>query len=227
MINITNVIKKYDSDVVLNIDELNFQPNEIVGITGTKGAGKTTLLSAILDLVKLDGGIIEINQIPVHHSQEWKEFTNAYLNNKHLIGYMTPFEYFEFIASLKNYTKEETHNFIQTYRTFLDNELEDSQKYIRSLSKENQKKVGILAALIGNPYVVVLDDPFINLDKNAQILLKKIIEDHATNNNTTFLISCQNADLLNELCTRIVTLDKGKIVDDMVTMNRSESFLAV
>ncbi len=227
MIKITNVIKKYGSDIILNIDELNFQPNEIVGITGNKEAGKTTLFSAILNLTNLDGGIIEINQIPVHNSQEWKEFTNAYLDNKHLIGYMTAMEYFDFIGNIKNYTPEETHNFIQTYRNFLNGELEDSQKFIRSLSKGDQAKIGILAALLGNPHVIVLDDPFKNLDSISQNQLKKIIKDHAKKYDTTFLISCQDQNLVTELCTRVVTLDKGKVVKDVVTKQTSKTFLEV
>ena len=88
MITLKNVIKKYSSNTVLDIQELTFGKGEIIGIVGNNGAGKTTMFSAILDLVRLSDGVIENNHFPVHHSEEWKEFTSAYLDDKFLIGYI-------------------------------------------------------------------------------------------------------------------------------------------
>ena len=89
-----------------------------------------------------------------------KEFTSAYLDDKFLIGYLSPMEYFELIGQLKGLTKNEIKDFISQFEDFFNGEITDNKKYIRTLSKGNQQKVGVVGALIGNPQIVLLDEPF-------------------------------------------------------------------
>ena len=91
------------------------------------------------------------------------------------------------------------------------------KKYIRDLSKGNQKKVGIVAALIGEPEVIILDEPFANLDPTTQIRLKKIIKKLSQDRNITVLISSHDLQDVTEVSERIVLLEKGKIVRDIKT----------
>jgi ABC-2 type transport system ATP-binding protein len=99
------------------------------------------------------------------------------------------------------------------------------------LSKGNQKKVGIIATLIGNPEVVILDEPFANLDPTTVNRLKKIIKELAQNPDVTVLVSSH--DLLHtvEVCNRIVALNKGEVVKDIQTSTETlaelEAFFAV
>jgi len=88
---------------------------------------------------------------------------------------------------------------------------------LRDLSKGNQKKVGIVAALIGSPKVIILDEPFANLDPTTQIRLKKIIKDLTAQKETTILISSHDLIHITEVCERIVVLDKGDLVKDLMT----------
>ena len=89
------------------------------------------------------------------------------------------------------------------------------KKYIRDLSKGNQKKVGIVAALIGNPKVVVLDEPFANLDPTTQIRLKKIIKNLSQKDDVTVLVSSHDLQDVTEVSDRIVLLEKGMIIKDI------------
>src|SRR5690606_17385811 len=89
--------------------------------------------------------------------------------------------------------------------------------YLRDLSKGNQKKAGIVAALIGNPEVIILDEPFANLDPTTQIRLKSIIKDLAGKRGVTVLISSHDLMHITDVCERIVVLEKGEIVKDLAT----------
>ena len=89
------------------------------------------------------------------------------------------------------------------------------KKYIRDLSKGNLKKVGIAAALLGHPQVVLLDEPFENLDPSSQIRLKKLILSELEASKITFLISSHDLNHVTEICDRIVLLEKGKVIRDL------------
>ncbi|MCB0632296.1 MAG: AAA family ATPase, partial [Lewinella sp.] len=112
---------------------------------------------------------------------------------------------------------------------FFNDEIRGKKKYIRDLSKGNQKKVGIAAALIGNPEVVVLDEPFANLDPTSQIRLKQLIRE--LDDDKTVLISSHDLNHVTEVCERIVVLEKGKIIKDIFTgedtLQELETYFAV
>jgi ABC-2 type transport system ATP-binding protein len=95
------------------------------------------------------------------------------------------------------------------------------KKYIRDLSKGNQKKVGIVATLLSNTPLVILDEPFANLDPTTQIRLKKLLNEEASATGKTFLISSHDLQHITDVCDRIVVLNKGKIVRDVVTSSKT------
>ena len=102
-------------------------------------------------------------------------------------------------------------------KDFFHGEILGQKKYLRDLIKRNQKKVGIVAALIGNPEVVILDEPFANLDPTTQIRLKGIIKDLAETKGVTVLISSHDLMHVTDVCERIVVLEKGEVVKDLQT----------
>ena len=106
---------------------------------------------------------------------------------------------------------------IHQFEDFFHGEILNQKKYLRDLSKGNQKKAGIVAAMIGNPEVVILDEPFANLDPTTQIRLKGIIKDLAETKGVTVLISSHDLMHVTEVCERIVVLEKGQIVKDLAT----------
>ena len=131
-----------------------------------------------------------------------------------MIGYLTPDEYFQYIAQLRQISKVDLKTILEGYNTFLNDEIIAQKKYIRNLSKGNQKKVGIIAALLGNPELVILDEPFANLDPSSQIQIKRLIQNQAKKEQTTFLISSHDLTHVTEICDRIVLLEKGIVLKD-------------
>ena len=163
MIKTTNLSKKYSSKEVLNISTLEIPKGQSFGLVGNNGAGKTTYFSLLLDLIQPTTGQIENNGVIVNKSEDWKPFTSAFIDESFLIGYLTPEEYFYFIGDLRGQNKQDVDNLLALFEDFFHGEILNQKKYLRDLSKGNQKKAGIVAALIGNPEVIILDEPFANL----------------------------------------------------------------
>ena len=217
MIKIENLIKKYSKQTVLEIDSLNIPIGQTFGLIGNNGAGKTTLFSSLLDLIKPSKGRVINNGIDVSKSEDWKSFTTAFLDETFLIGYLMPEEYLYFIGELRGLNKKEVDAFLAQFEDFFHGEILGGKKYLRDLSKGNQKKVGVIAALIGEPKVVILDEPFANLDPTTQIRLKAIVKDMSKNKDVTILISSHDIQDVTEVCERIVLLEKGRVIKDLVT----------
>lgn len=217
MISINNISKVYGSAKVLNISELNIPKGETFGLVGNNGAGKTTLFSLLLDLIEPTTGSINIAGIPVNKSEEWKNKVSAFIDDSFLIGYLTPEEYFYFLGELRGQNKASVDEFLKQFTDLFNGEILNAKKYIRDLSKGNQKKVGIVGALIGNPEIIVLDEPFANLDPSTQIKLKNLIKVLSQNAEVTFLISSHDLAHTTEVCNRIVAINKGVIVKDIQT----------
>ena len=215
MIKAYSLSKEYRGEKVLNLPELEIPKGELFGLIGNNGAGKTTFFSLLLDLIEATSGTIEINNIMVHQSEAWKPFISAFIDESYLIGSLTVEEYFYFLGSLRRKTQVEVDSWIKAYEPFFNGEILNQKKYLRDFSKGNQKKVGIVGALIGQPEVIVLDEPFANLDPTTQIRLKSLIKEEAMNNGTTFLISSHDLTHVTEVCDRIVLLDKGTVLKDI------------
>jgi ABC-2 type transport system ATP-binding protein len=231
MIQANTLSKKYNGNTVLNIGALEIPKGQSFGLVGNNGAGKTTFFSLLLDLIQPTTGTILNNEIQVNTSEAWKPFTASFLDESFLISYLTPEEYFYFIGELRGQNKADIDALLAKHEEFFNGEILKNKKYLRDLSKGNQKKVGIIATLIGNPSVIILDEPFANLDPTTVNRLKKIIKDLAQNPQITVLVSSH--DLLHtvEVCNRIVALSKGEIVKDIQTnpetLQELEAFFAV
>lgn len=231
MITAQNLSKAYNGTTVLNIQHLDIPKGQSFGLVGNNGAGKTTFFSLLLDLIQPTTGHISNGNIQVDKSEAWKPFTAAFIDESFLIGYLTAEEYFYFIGDLRGENKADIDALLLKHEEFFNGEILKSRKYLRDLSKGNMKKVGIIAALIGNPEVVILDEPFANLDPTTVNRLKKIIRELADNPNVTVLVSSHDLVHTVEVCTRIVALNKGEVVKDIITSSETlkelEAFFAV
>ena len=164
MIQVTNLSKTYTNGVrVLNIEHLEIPKGQSFGLVGNNGAGKTTFFSLLLDLIQPSSGHILNNTIQVNTSEAWKPFTAAFIDESFLIGYLTAEEYFYFIGDLRGQNKADVDALLAKHEEFFNGEILNSKKYLRDLSKGNMKKVGIIAALIGDPEVVIFYEPIANL----------------------------------------------------------------
>lgn len=217
MINTIDLSKKYGQKTVLNIPSLEIPKGQSFGLVGNNGAGKTTYFNLILDLIQPTTGNILNNDIQVNTSEDWKPFTSAFIDESFLIGYLTPEEYFDFIARLRGVNQVDLTAFLKQFEELFNDEILGQKKYLRDLSKGNQKKAGIVAALIGQPEVVILDEPFANLDPTTQIRLKKTLKKINEESSSTLLISSHDLGHITEVCERIVVLNKGEIIKDLKT----------
>ena len=231
MIQVQNLSKSYNGNNVLKIDHLEIPKGQSFGLVGNNGAGKTTFFSLMLDLIQPSTGTIVNNDVQVNMSENWKPFTASFLDESFLISYLTAEEYFYFIGELRGQNKAEVDALLTKSEEFFNGEILKTKKYLRDLSKGNQKKVGIIGTLIGNPEVIILDEPFANLDPTTVSRLKKIIKELAENKNVTVLVSSHDLQHIVEVCDRILVLNKGEMVKDIwtspETLQELEAFFAV
>jgi len=223
MIQAINLQKEYNGTTVLNLPDLTINKGEVFGLVGNNGAGKTTFFSLVLDLIRASRGKVLVNEIPVAKSEEWKELVSAYIDESFTIGYLTPDEYFEFIGELRGMNEKDVSNFLEGFTDFFKDEVLGKKKFIRDLSKGNQKKVGVVGAFMGNTEVIVLDEPFANLDPSSQYQLRNIIKEIGKRQDKTILISSHDLDHVADVCSRIVILEKGEAVRDV---QKTETTLA-
>jgi ABC-2 type transport system ATP-binding protein len=217
MITVNNIQKVYNGNLVVNIPQLATRQGEIIGLVGNNGAGKTTFFRLILDLVRADRGEIVSGDKNVATTEGWKNYTAAYLDEGFLISYLTPEEYFYFIGSLNNRSRTYVDDFLRNFDAFFDGSILRSGKYIRDLSKGNQFKVGIAACLLREPRVLILDEPFANLDPSSQLRLIKMLKEWQERNPMTIFVSSHDINHITDVCSRILLMEKGLIIKDFDT----------
>jgi len=217
MIKVEGIKKQYNNVMALDIPAMTIQPGESFGLIGNNGAGKTTLFRLILDLIEPTQGLIISKQTPVSRSETWKKYTGSYLDEGFLIDYLSPVEYFEFIGFLHGMDADGIDQFFKHLDGFATEELWLNRKPIRTLSQGNKSKVGIMAALMGSPEIVILDEPFAHLDPSSQINLKKLLKRISAEQKVTLLVSSHDLAHVTEVCNRIVLLESGLVIRDFAT----------
>jgi ABC-2 type transport system ATP-binding protein len=231
MIQVIDLQKVYNGVTVLNIPELKIAQGESFGLVGNNGAGKTTFFRLILDLIEASKGGVTVDGEKVMRNDNWKLKVGSFLDEGFLIDFLTPEEYFAFVGKLYNKTEGDISFFLETMKDFFSTEILGSKKLIRDFSKGNQKKIGIAAALLGDPKVLILDEPFTALDPSSQIRLKRFLTDLQQKQQITMLISSHDLNHVTEVCKRIVILEKGKVVKDIKTsddtLKELEAYFAV
>jgi len=231
MIQVTDLQKAYNGVTVLNIPFLTIPQGESFGLVGNNGAGKTTLFRLILDLIEPTKGEVQIEGQKVMRNDAWKTITGSFLDESFLIDFLTTEEYFNFVGKLNHKSQGDIALFLDSMKDFFNDEILGSKKLIRDFSKGNQKKIGIAAALLGDPKILILDEPFTALDPSSQIRLKRFLSDLQTRFNMTMLISSHDLNHVTEVCERIVVLEKGNIVKDLKTdedtLKELEAYFAV
>ena len=215
MIEISNLRKSFSEKCACDIPLLSIGSGEIIGLVGNNGAGKTTLFRLILDLLKPDSGNVTLDGIDVQQSEDWKTFTGAYIDNGFLIDFLTPEEYFEFIAKVVSISKEELTERTAAFEQFTGGEIFGRNALIRNLSAGNKQKVGIISALITRPKLLILDEPFNFLDPSSQNHLKHIIEEYREATGATIIISSHNLTHTIDISTRILLMEQGEIKRDI------------
>lgn len=209
-------LKKYYSEqLALDMDRLEIRSGELVGIIGNNGAGKTTFFRLLLDLIQASAGNIQADGQDVAGSDHWKSTTGSFLDEGFLIDFLSPEEFFHFTGRLYGFTPAQIDERIQGFSRFMSGEILDQKKYIRQFSTGNHQKIGIIAAMMVQPGLLVLDEPFNFLDPSSQILIKRMLQQENKSRGTTMLLSSHNLNHITEICNRIILLEHGRIIKDL------------
>ena len=208
MLIVNNLVKKFNT--TLAVDNLSFtvNPGKIFGILGPNGAGKTTTIRTILNIIKPTSGEIIFNGNPI---------TNEYYN---VIGYLPEerglykrskvIDVLIYFASLKNLNKKDALSRADFWLKKL--KISDlREKKIEQLSKGNQQKVQLIAAILHNPQLLILDEPFTGFDPINQQEVKELILSFLSEGKT-IILSTHQMDLAEKLCEDILLINRGAVV---------------
>ena len=227
-IQIENLKKSFGEKVAVDIEQYEIKDGEMLGLVGNNGAGKSTLFRLMLDLVKADGGRVLMHpseeeqsqgiaqgSVDVAHTEDWKDWTGAFVDESFLIDYLTPDEYFQFIGRISGRKQEEVDTFLQDFEQFMAGEVAGQKKLIRNLSAGNKQKVGIVGAMLLQPKVLILDEPFNFLDPSSQSAIKRLLQEYNMKTGATILVSSHNLQHTVDICPRIALLEHGVIIRDI------------
>lgn len=215
MVEVTDLTKSFNGTTVLDIDRLTIADGDFVGLLGNNGAGKTTLFRLMFDLLRPDTGAVTIDGVGVAGTEPWKAHSGVYLDSSFLIDYLTPEEFFYFIGKTYGMSRADVDARLDTFVQFMNGEILGTHKFIRAMSMGNKQKTGIIAAMLHNPRLLVLDEPFNFLDPSSQICIKEMLAGYAASTGATVVISSHNLNHTIDVCTRVLLLEKGHIIKDL------------
>lgn len=214
MITLSNLSKKYRDVTALNIPELTIADGELVGLVGNNGAGKTTMMRLMLDLIQASSGYVAVDGKRVDQDDAWKSFTGSFLDSTFLIDFYTPEEFFGFIAEVYGIPADELQLRLQRFEVLMSGDILGTGKLIHDFSNGNRQKIGIIGAMLINPRILILDEPFNYLDPSSQIVVARLIREMNRDLGTTVLVSSHNLNSISDICKRILLLEKGNLVMD-------------
>ena len=211
MIEIKNVTKKYGDNVA--VDNVSFKVNdgEIFAFIGHNGAGKTTLIKCITGIQEFDSGDIKINGKSIKtYAVECKKEMAFVPDNPELYEQMKAIDYIDFICDMYEVPENERRERIEKYAKLfeIDDKLND---ILESYSHGMKQKIALICALVHNPKVLVMDEPFVGLDPKAVFDVKEIMRE-LTKEGTTIFFSTHILEVAEKLCSRVGIIKKGKLV---------------
>ena len=214
MITLSQLKKTYGGVTALDIPELTIESGQLVGLVGNNGAGKTTMMRLMLDLIQATTGYAAIDDKRVDQDETWKTFTGSFLDSTFLIDFYTPEEYFGFIGEVYGIPATELQLRLQHFEALMGGEIQGTGKLIHDFSNGNRQKIGIIGAMLIRPRVLILDEPFNYLDPSSQIVVARLIREMNRDLGTTVVVSSHNLASINDICDRILLLEKGNLIMD-------------
>ncbi len=210
MIKIENVTKTYNNSIKA-VDNLNLTVNngEIVGFIGPNGAGKTTTLKMLTGILRADKGDILINEFDIKKEALKAKGEIGYIaDSPDMFLRLTGLEFINLIADIYKVSLEERNKRIKTLVERFDLE-EVLDKPMQSYSHGMRQKMMVIAALVHNPSVWILDEPLTGLDPKSAYELKKMMREHADEGNSV-LFSTHVLEVAEKLCDKVIIINHGK-----------------
>lgn len=217
MLSIKNFSKTYKGNkkAVENLS-LEVESGDIYGFIGHNGAGKTTTLRAVAGVLDFEEGTIKVDGVDIKKDPVGCKQKMAYIpDNPDLYEHLTGIQYLNFIGDLYHVSKKDRQERIKKYADLLEItvNLGDS---IASYSHGMKQKIAIISALIHEPKLLILDEPFVGLDPKAAHILKEIIAQMCANGASIFF-STHVLEVAEKLCTKIAIIKGGKLIASGLT----------
>lgn len=223
MIEVKNLSKSYGSKLAVNDISFTAAESEILGFLGPNGAGKSTTMNILTGYLSSSGGQALINGVDILEDPIAAKKDIGYLPEQPpLYLDMTVMEYLNFVYDLKKCKLPRKSHLEEICRLVRITEV--SKRVIRNLSKGYKQRVGLAQALVGNPKVLILDEPTVGLDPKQIIEIRTLIKKLGKNH--TVILSSHILSEVQAVCDRIVVIDKGKLVANDTTENLSRSLSA-
>lgn len=216
-ISVSNITKLYGSQKALNNVSFSINKGEIVGFLGPNGAGKSTMMKILTGYIPQTTGTAQVADLDVQsEGLKIKKLTGYLPENNPMYTDMYVAEYLRFVAGSYGAKKSNVANVIE--QTGLTPE---KHKKIGQLSKGYRQRVGLAAALIHNPEVLILDEPTTGLDPNQLVEIRNLIK--AIGKEKTVMLSTHIMQEVEQLCSRVIIINKGEIVADKPTEELRQS----
>ena len=220
MIEINNLVKRYGDKKAVNGISFTVNDDEVLGFLGPNGAGKTTTMNIITGYLSSTSGTVKVNGNDILEEPELAKKEIGYLpENPPLYTDMTVSEYLDFICDLKGVSKEERKSQLEKIINMVKiSDVED--RLIANLSKGYKQRVGIAQALVGNPSILILDEPTVGLDPNQIIEIRRLIKNLSKTH--SIIISSHILSEIQEIADRVVIINRGKIaaVDTLTDLSK-------
>ena len=208
-VELIDVWKSYDGVQALRGLNLEVYRGEIFGLIGPNGAGKTTTLKIIVGLLKMDRGIVRVNGVDIYEDPyEYKRFIGYVPESVSLPDYLTVEEFLIYSGKIRRVPDDQIKKRINDLVKLFGLE-EKRRALIVSLSRGMRQKVAIASALIHDPDLLILDEPFTGIDPVGQRILKDLFNERIKSGKTVF-ISTHMLDTAERLCNRVAIIYKGQ-----------------
>jgi ABC-2 type transport system ATP-binding protein len=208
MLIVNNLVKRFNSTLAVDNISFTVKPGKIFGLLGPNGAGKTTTIRTILNIIKPTSGEIIFNDNPI--SYEYYNVIGYLPEERGLYKRSKVIDVLVYFAALKNLSRKDAINSADTWLKKL-NISEYRDKKIEQLSKGNQQKVQLIAAIIHNPSLLILDEPFTGFDPINQQEVKDLILSFVSEGKT-IILSTHQMELAEKLSEDILLINKGRSV---------------
>ncbi len=211
MLQISNLTKKYGEKKAVDDLTLHIQPGEIYGFIGHNGAGKTTTIKSCCGILQFDEGEILIDGISIKDDPIACKKQLAYIpDNPDLYEFMSGMQFLNFIADIFEVSAVDRTSRIKKYADMLEL-TDDLGQSIASYSHGMKQKLAIISALIHEPKLIIMDEPFVGLDPKASHQLKQLMREICDNGGAIFF-STHVLEVAEKLCDKIAIIKGGKLI---------------
>ncbi|MFQ9923230.1 MAG: ABC transporter ATP-binding protein [Beduini sp.] len=211
MLQIKNLTKKYGNKVAVNHLNLTVESGDIYGFIGHNGAGKTTTIKAVTGINNFDEGEILINGKSIQSQPiECKKMMAYIPDNPDLYEHLTGIQYLNFIADIYQVNSEKRFQLIDKYSTQFEIK-QNLGDLISSYSHGMKQKLAIISALVHQPKLLILDEPFVGLDPKASLTLKNIMHELCLEG-TAIFFSTHVLEVAEKLCNKVAIIKGGELL---------------